>query len=229
MARLHEYQGKAVLAQAGLPIPRGEVVRSPEEAAAAARKLGGPCVVKIQAWTTGRAALGGVAFADTPEQATEHARTMLTIKVGNFPVTELLVEEKLSIARELFVSLSIDDRERRPTLLIAADGGSGIEERARNVHRISCDLMTGPAPEEIERSLAMSRLDRRELDAARSAIVVIFRAAKAIDARSLEVNPLVMTQDGRVVAADCRLTVDDYAVFRHPELGIEIAREIDHP
>ena len=106
MARLHEYQGKAVLAQAGLAIPRGQVARSPDEAAAAAKAIGGPCVIKIQAWTTGRAAIGGVAFAETPEQVAEHARRMLQIKVGNFPVTELLVEEKLAIAHELFVSLS---------------------------------------------------------------------------------------------------------------------------
>ena len=99
MARLHEYQGKAVLAQAGLAIPRGQVARSPEEAAAAAKVLGGPCVIKIQAWTTGRAALGGVAFAETPDQAAEHARRMLQIKVGNFPVTELLIEEKLPIVQ----------------------------------------------------------------------------------------------------------------------------------
>src|SRR5436190_22921832 len=105
MARLHEYQGKAILSQFGLGVPRGHVVQSPEEAARVAARLEGPCVVKIQAWTTGRAALGGIAFAETPQQAAEHARRMLQIKVGNFPVTELLVEEKLAVTRELFVSL----------------------------------------------------------------------------------------------------------------------------
>ena len=119
MARLHEYQGKAILAEAGLAVPRGHVAKSPDDAAQAAARLEGPCVVKIQAWTTGRAALGGVAFADTPSQAAEHARRMLQIKVGNFPVTELLIEERIAIARELFISLSIDDRERRPMLLIS--------------------------------------------------------------------------------------------------------------
>src|SRR5262245_14373371 len=88
MARLHEYQGKAILAKAGLAIPRGQVVRTPEEAAQAAARLEGSCVIKIQAWTTGRAALGGVAFAESPQQAADHARRMLAIKVGNFPVTE---------------------------------------------------------------------------------------------------------------------------------------------
>lgn len=229
MARLHEYQGKAVLAQAGVAVPRGEVVRSPDEAAAAAKSLGGSCVLKIQAWTTGRAALGGVAFADSPAQAADHARRMLAIRVGNFPVTELLVEERLEIARELFVSLSIDDRERRPMMLISAAGGSGIEERSGDVHRLACDLIDGPAPADIANALAGSRFEPDLLKPVQRAIAAIFQAARSIEARALEVNPLVIGRDGRVVAADCRLTVDDYAVFRHPDLGIAIARELDHP
>src|SRR5262245_19193686 len=176
MARLHEYQGKAVLAQAGLAVPRGEVVRSPEEAAAAAKKLGGPCVVKIQAWTTGRAAIGGIAFADSPEQTADHARSMLAIKVGNFPVTELLVEERIAIARELFVSLSIDDRERRPMLLVSAAGGSGIEERAGDVERIPCELKNGPDRESVERALRVSRLDSQLVAGVQESIAAIFRA-----------------------------------------------------
>lgn len=230
MARLHEYQGKAVLAKAGLAVPRGEVARTPDEAAAACKKLGGPCVIKIQAWTTGRAAIGGVAFAETPQQAAEHARRMLQIKVGNFPVTELLVEEKLKIIQEVFVSLTIDDRERRPKVLLSCEGGTGIEDRAGQVHRISCDLKNGPDENELWNAfLAMTNLPTRARNPIRYALVDIFRAAKSIEARSLEINPLVITEDEKVVAADCRLTVDDYAVFRHPELGIDIAREIDHP
>jgi succinyl-CoA synthetase beta subunit len=227
MARLHEYQGKAVLARAGLAIPRGQVARSPEEAAAAAKAIGGPCVIKIQAWTTGRAALGGVAFAETPEQAADHARRMLQIKVGNFPVTELLVEEKLAIVQELFVSLSIDDRLRQPVLLLGVEGGTGVEERGSAVRRIPCDL--GDGPDDGQVAAALARFDGRTRDSVTPAIAKIYQAARALEARSLEINPLVITKDGRVIAADCRATIDDYAVFRHPELGIEIAREIDHP
>jgi succinyl-CoA synthetase beta subunit len=229
MARLHEYQGKAVLARAGLKAPRGEVARTPDEAAAACRKLGGSCVIKIQAWTTGRAALGGVAFAETPQQAAELAQRMLAIRVGHFPVTELLVEEKLAIARELFVSLTIDDRERRPRILLSGEGGTGIEDRAGKVHSIPCDVADGPDRRELDRALDALRCDDRSRGAIRDAVLAIFQAAKAVEARSLEVNPLAVTRDGQVLAADCRLTVDDYAVFRHPELGIDIAREIDHP
>jgi len=229
MARLHEYQGKAVLARAGLAIPRGSVVRSPDEAAQVAKSLGGSCVIKIQAWTTGRAAFGGVAFADTPQQAAEQAGRMLTIQVGNFPITELLVEEKLAIARELFVSLSIDDRERRPMLLVAGEGGTGVEDRAGRVRKIPCDLASGPDPKELARVLSAAGLNSNALQLVEQAIAALFHAAKTAEARALEINPLVITTDGRAVAADCRITVDDYAVFRHPELGIDIARELDHP
>jgi succinyl-CoA synthetase beta subunit len=224
MARLHEHHGKSILAAAGLAVPRGRIARSPDEAAAAAREIGPPCVVKIQAWTTGRAALGGVAFAETPHQAADHARRMLQLRVGNFPVAELLVEERLAIAREYFVSFSIDDRARQPVLLIGSAGGTGIEERAGEVARIPCPVDRGPDADAIQRAVGASAPA-----GVGRAIATLFDVARSVEARSLEVNPLAVTKDGRVVALDCRMTVDDYAVFRHPDLGIDIARELDHP
>lgn len=229
MARLHEYQGKAILRAQGLSVPAGQPASTPEEASDAARRVGCPCVVKIQAWTTGRAAMGGVAFADTPEQAAELARRMLAMKVGNFPVTHVLVEEKIAIARELFVSLSIDDRARQPVILVSSSGGSGVEERAGAVQRVPCDVVEGPSPRAVESAVAEARLDPSAHAKVCDAIRALFKVAKSIEARSLEINPLVVTKQGHVVCADCRVTVDDYAVFRHPELGIEIARELDHP
>jgi len=229
MARLHEYQGKQVLARAGIAIPRGGPAASPEEAERVAASIGGPCVVKIQAWTTGRAAIGGVAFADAPRQAAEHAKRMLAMTVGNFPITHVLVEEKLAIAVETFVSLSIDDRARSPVLLLAAGGGTGIEERASSVHRIPCTVAGGPDAASLDRAIAALPIAPSAKPEFRVAIGRIFQAAKSIEARSVEINPLVVTKGGPIVAADCRITVDDYAVFRHPDLGIEIARELDHP
>lgn len=224
MARLHEHQGKAILAKAGLTIPRGQVARTPGEAAVAAKFVGLPCMVKIQAWTTGRAALGGVGFAETPQQAGELASRMFALRVGNFPITEVIVEERLAIAREYFVSLSIDDRERQPVLLIGGAGGTGIEERAKEVARIPCPIDRGPDETAIQRALGAGAPA-----GVGQAITRLFDVAKSIEARSLEINPLVVTKDGRVVAADCRMTIDDYSVFRHPDLGIDIARELDHP
>src|SRR5437764_7109274 len=130
MARLHEYQGKKLLAERGIAVPRGGVARTTQEAAEVARTLNGPAVVKIQAWTTGRAAIGGIAIANTPQEAGEAAGRMLAMRVGNFGVGEVLIEEKLQIARELFLSVFIDDHARAPAMLISTAGGSGIEGRA---------------------------------------------------------------------------------------------------
>src|SRR5687767_1596525 len=108
MARLHEYQGKQLLAQHGFAIPRGGAADSQDRAREVAASIGGEVVVKIQAWTTGRAAIGGIAFAKSPQEAAQHAARMLGMKVGQFAVTHVLIEEKIPLSRELFLSLSIN-------------------------------------------------------------------------------------------------------------------------
>lgn len=229
MARLHEYQAKALLAEQGIAIPRGRSAAAPEEAAQIATEIGGPVVVKIQAWTTGRAAIGGVKFADSPGQTAAHAETLLAMTVGNFPVERVLVEERLDIAREFFVSLFISDAGRSPVILFAASGGTGIEQRASEVRRLACEVAGGPGRNELDDAVAAAGADAAQHDMLVDALRGVFELARRCDARSIEINPLVVTTDGRVVAADCRMTIDDYAVFRHPELGIDIARELDHP
>lgn len=233
MARLHEYQGKALLREAGLPVPRGAVVSSPDGAAEKAAALladGAPGVVlKIQAWTTGRKAMGGVTFATSPSEARQQAEQLLGMKVGHFPVTEVLIEEQLDIRDELFVSLSIDDARRQPLMLLALEGGSGIEQRAAQVKRLPINVNEGPDQALVQRFLAESTVDPKLHTRVLNAVVTIWNTAKRIEARSIEINPLITTGDGRLIAADCRMAVDDYAVFRHPELGIDIARELDHP
>src|SRR5436853_7707699 len=229
MARLHEYQGKAILAANGFKIPRGSPARTAEEAAAAAAKLGGEVVIKIQVWTTGRARIGGVAFAKKPDEVRAHATRMLAMKVGQFPVEAVLVEEKIDIEREFFLSFTIDDAARAPMIIFAAGGGSGIEERAASTRRIACDVNGGPLDSAVSEAVASSGLSSKPAKQLAESIQKLFAAAKSVEARSLEINPLVLTKDGQFVAADCRITIDDYAVARHPELKIEIAREFDHP
>ncbi len=229
MARLHEYQAKALLAKHGFIVPRGGAASTPEKAGEIAKSLGCPVVVKIQAWTTGRKAMGGVVFADNPEKVVEESKRLLSMTVGNFPVTEVLVEELVAIEQELFVSLALDDAARAPVILLSLAGGSGIEERAGDVNRLACDPKAGPDDVQLKTLIAASSVKAELQDAVASAVRGVFEVAKTYEARSLEINPLVTTTDGRVIAADCRMTIDDYAVFRHPELGIEIARELDHP
>ena len=229
MARLHEHQGKAILSKAGLRVPRGIVARSPDEAGGAAKELGCPVMVKVQAWTTGRAAAGGIAKAETPEQAAEQAERMLQMRFGRFPVTEVLIEERVQIVNEYFVSLAIDERVRAPVLLISSAGGSGVEERAASTHRVPCHVTQGPDAARLAAAIDSLHPDIAIRAEIKRVIGIAFSTARQIEARSVEINPLVVTNRGEVVAADCRIAIDDYAVGRHPELGIELARELDHP
>ena len=229
MARLHEYQGKAILAANGFKIPRGRAASTADEAVAAANELGGEVVIKIQAWTTGRAGMGGVAFAKKPADVRGHAARMLAMKVGQFPVETVLVEEKIDIEREFFLSFAIDDAARAPMIIFDAGGGSGIEERAASTRRIACDVNGGPLDSAVSEAVASGGLSSKPAKQLAESIQKLFAAAKSVEARSLEINPLVLTKDGQFIAADCRITIDDYAVARHPELKIEIAREFDHP
>src|SRR6266851_9415137 len=123
MARLHEYQGKAILAANGFKIPRGRAASTADQAVAAAKELtnkkSGEVVIKIQAWTTGRAGIGGVAFATKPDDVRAHAARMLAMKVGQFPVEAVLVEEKIDIEREFFLSFAIDDAARATVIIFA--------------------------------------------------------------------------------------------------------------
>jgi len=229
MARLHEYQGKAILAANGFKIPRGRAAFTADQAVAIAKELESEVVIKIQAWTTGRAGIGGIAFAKKPDVARGHAARMLEMKVGQFPVEAVLVEEKIAIEREFFLSFAIDDAARAPMIIFAAGGGTGIEERAASTRRIQCDVKHGPDKSAVADATTGCGLSS-ELEAQLGdSIQKLFGAAHKVEARSLEINPLVLTKDGQFVATDCRITIDDYAVARHPELNIEIAREFDHP
>jgi len=233
VARLAEFQGKRVLASAGIAVPRGEVVHTPAEAAAAARRMGGTLVVKAQAWTTGRAGRGLIRFVDTPAAAEQATAAMLSAQVGGFPITEVLMEERVRITNERYAGIVLDDRRRRPLLLVSACGGTGIEESARERPGSVAELALDPvavlaqhAARELWRRVGVHGEEQRKLA---DACVRLAEVARRIEARAVEVNPLALSADGRVVALDCRITVDDAAVFRHPDLGIEVARELGHP
>ncbi len=233
MARLAEFEGKGLLADAGVGIPRGEVARTPAEARAAAERLGCELVVKAQASTTGRAGQGLIVFAATPAEAEAAAAALLGRTVGSFPVGEVLVEERLELASERYAGIILDDRRRCPVLLVSARGGTGIEEIAREDPAAVTELALDPvegladhAARELWRRVGVHGEEQSRLAAA---CVRLWRVARRVEARAAEINPLVVTTDGAVRALDCRITVDDAAVFRHGELGIEVARELGHP
>src|SRR6266568_4901678 len=188
MARLHEYQGKAILAANGFKIPRGRAASTADEAVAAAKELGTEVVVKIQAWTTGRAGIGGVAFAKKPEEVRAHTKRMLAIKVGQFPVEAVLVEEKIDIDREFFLSFAIDDAVRAPIIIFAAGGGTGIEERAAFTRHIPCNVDRGPLDSEVNEAAASCGLSKSDAKQLAELIRKLFAAARSVEARSLEIN-----------------------------------------
>lgn len=233
MARLHEYKGKELLKSQKVPVPRGEVASTPEEARRIAEELGGEVMVKAQAWVTGRASMGGIRRATTPEQAESVASEMLGMAVKGFSVEQVLVEEALDIEREFYAGVIIDDRARAPVVIFSSMGGTGIEEIASQhpdkVARMEVDILEGLQDYQARDLVRRAGLHGKLLRDLGGMVEKLYAVARTYEARAAEINPLVVTTDGKLYAADCRVTVDDYAVFRHPDLGIEIAREFDRP
>jgi succinyl-CoA synthetase beta subunit len=192
-----------------------------------------PAIVKAQAFTTSRYAKGLIQFADTPAEIHAAARELGGRTVDGFPVTEVLVEERLEIEHEYFFSYYIDDAAATARFLFSASGGSGVEQavsdRPTSVQSASVSTVAPLRVHRVRETLRRGGVHGRELLTLAEVIVKAVRTAIAVEARSLEINPIVRTADGRHVAADCRITVDDYAVFRHPELQVDIARDFPHP
>jgi len=176
---------------------------------------------------------GGIRFASTPAEAEEIASRMLGMRVGSYVVDRILVERKLDIAAEYFAGLVIDDARKRPLLVFSSVGETGVEEIARRhpdkVVRFPVDIRTGLREFEARNVVRRAGLSGAAHLQAAEVLAKLYGVARRYDARSVEVNPIVLAADGNIYAADCHLVVDDYAVYRHPELGIEIAREFDRP
>lgn len=241
MAQLHEYQAKKILVQHGIEIPRGEVVSRSENVRPIAENLGGKVVVKAQIHSTSRAALGGIKFANSPVEAENYTVEMLGKKIAGNLCETVLIDEKVEIIREFYLGFIVDTTLKRPTLLFSDSGGSGIEERAGSLKKLVCSIRNEPKIEEIKDFVKSSNFslfsdneaNRNQakaltLNAIAEILLKLYRVAKTTDARTAEINPLALLKDGRLVALDCRISVDDYAEFRQKELGIEIARELGH-
>ena len=233
MARLFEYQGKKLLQDLKIKVPEGKVATSPEEAKGIAEELGCPVVIKAQAWSTKRADAGGIKFAETPDEAFKAASEILGMTIKNLPITEILIEKKLEFDSEFYAGVIIDDTAKAPVVIFSSKGGTGIEEIARDhpdkVARTKVDINRGLLDFEARRLVKETGLSGKMLLKGADILTKLFKAAKKYEARSAEINPIALTADGNLVALDCRVAVDDYAVFRHPELGIDIAREMDRP
>lgn len=220
MAQLYEYQAKKKLAEFGIEIPHGQVAFELGQVAEIAENLGPSVVIKAQIHSTSRAAAGGIRFANSTEDASQAASEMLGKEIAENLCEAVLIDEKVEIEREYYLGFIIDTTLKRPMLLFSESGGSGIEERADSMKKLVCCIRKEPKIEDIKTICEDEKITE--------ILQKLYRVAKATDARTLEINPLALLKDGRFVALDCRLSVDDYAVFRHEDLGIEIARELGH-
>ena len=211
-----EAEAKALLRQAGIPVPPGEICHDLEAAAAAVARLG-PCAVKAQVPSGKRGKAGGIKLVDNAAEARAAAEAILGMEIAGYRVERLLVEKRAAIAEELYAAVLNDVASRSPVILFSAAGGMDIEELPESIVRI---------PVEIERGLERERIRAAGLDGELAEFLVrLYSLYAQSDAELVEVNPLARLKGGGLAALDCKLTVDDAALFRQPELAKRGARE----
>ena len=226
--KIHEYQAKAILAQFNVPVPRGQVAYTVEEAEAAARALGGSVVVKAQIHAGGRGKGGGVKVAKDAAEALELARkimgmTLVTHQTGpeGRVVQRLLIEETLPIERELYLGIVLDRVQGKPVFMASSAGGMDIEEvAAKTPELILKETLEYPGLKPYQaRKLAFGiGIPATSVNAAAAAMTALSTAYYAADASLAEINPFILTKDGKVYALDAKITLDDNALYRHKEL-----------
>ena len=228
--KVHEYQAKSLLSRYGVAVPRGEVADTADEARDVARKLGGAVIVKAQIHAGGRGKGGGIRVARDPDEAFEHSRailgmTLVTPQTGaaGRVVRKVLVEEALDLDRELYLGVTLDRSRALPMVIASKSGGMEIEEVAARdpsaVLREAVDPALGMFPFQARRLAFSLGLSGDSFRQGISLMQALFRAYVETDATLAEVNPLLVTRSGRVVALDAKMTFDDNALFRHPDLA----------
>jgi succinyl-CoA synthetase beta subunit len=218
---LFEYQAKALFAEHGVPVPTGKIAVTPEEARAIAAELGGKVVVKAQVKTGGRGKAGGVKVADGPDDAFEKASAILGMDIKGHTVHSVLVEEASNIAEEYYASFLLDRANRTFLAMASREGGMEIEEVAATkpeaLARIHIDPLAGVDLAKAREIAIAAKLPEAALDGASELLAKLWQVFVKADATLVEVNPLILTGDGRVVALDGKVTLDENADFRHPE------------
>jgi succinyl-CoA synthetase beta subunit len=220
---LYEYQGKELLRQYSIETLEGIVAASPEEARAAAEKLGGPVAVKAQVLTGGRGKAGGIKVVEEPEDVEEVARQILGMEIRGHKVRRVLVEAGAEIESEMYLSIMVDRAAKKSLILFSTEGGVDIEEVAeRNpdaIVRIYIDPLLGLLPYEIRELTFAAGLEGDIAKGVGKTVNNLYEAFVGGDASLVEINPLVFTKDGRVLALDAKVTVDNSSLFRHEDIA----------
>ena len=226
---IHEFQAKEIFTRFGIPVPQGRVAATPKEAGSIAGELGGPCVVKAQIHAGGRGRAGGIKLAKSPEEAEKLAGEILGKKLVTHQtgpqgreIRRLLVEEGLDIDREIYLGMVLDRSASRVSFIASVEGGVEIEEVAlRNPEKILKEVIdpaVGLLPFQCRRVAYGLGLRHEQVSVLASILQGLFRAFVELDCSLVEINPLVLTAQGKLLALDAKMNFDNNALFRHPEL-----------
>ena len=221
--RLHEYQAKEVFAEAGMPTPESAVAASTDEVLAAADSIGYPVAVKAQVHVGGRGKAGGIELAENEDEAREAADSILGMDLKGYTVNRVLVEKAVDFIDELYVGVTMDRGEGKPVAMVSSEGGVDIEEVAEEnpdaIAREHVDPAFGMHPYQARRAVYGADVDRDVASDVASVLSTLFDLWENRDASEAEINPLMITGENEVVAADAVMNIDDDALFRQPDLA----------
>jgi succinyl-CoA synthetase beta subunit len=221
--KLHEYQSKQIFAEYGVPIPRGQVAMTAVEARSITEELGGKAVIKAQVLIGGRGKAGGIRLVHSPEEAEEVARQVLAMKIKDLLVRRILVDEAAEIQNEIYLGITNDRTQRCPVVIASAEGGVDIEEVARSqpekIVRIWIDPLLGLRDYQIRHLAVAIELPRQYWRGLHAITHSLYKAYLNSDATLAEINPLVITADGRLLALDGKMVLDDNGLIRHSDLA----------
>ena len=231
--RLYEFEGSEIFRQSGIPTPNYAVAATPQEARDQAQEIGLPVVVKAQVLTGGRWLAGGVKTAESLDQAEEAAHQILSSPIKDWPVNRVMVAQKVEVAREFYLGVTIDGDSGMPVVILSAAGGVSIEEIARthpeSVVSRQVPISKGLLLSETQQMAREVGLSGEEL--ARVAVILhtLYHIFLKYDALIAEINPLVRTTEGTYLALDAKVEIDDSSLFRHPDLQTNLEERISNP
>ncbi len=221
--RLHEYQAKEVFADAGVPVPESRLASSVDEVMEAVEEIGYPAAIKAQVHVGGRGKAGGIKIATNDEEAREYADDILGMDLKGYTVERVLVEAGVDFTNELYVGVTMDRGEGKPVAMVSTEGGVDIEEVAHNnpeaIAREHIDPAFGMHPYQARKAVHDAGVDREHAGDVAKILTTLYDLFEARDATEIEVNPVMITSDDDVIAADAVMNVDDDALFRHPDLS----------